>query len=174
MMKTIKKRQKPIDKDIHLKYRCKKCGIDHWLSLREASTKNFLVVCSCGHTFKVRQVSDCVVKFVGGSQQQKHVTKPQKVKSPQENNQDAQPAQTLQIPKPVNITPINIPPVVRPTIPNDLLDKTVKLLLTYGFTQVEAKELIINTYNKVPVNDYAALIRYALQSLGDNNVTDYK
>lgn len=172
-MKTIKKRQKPIDKDIHLKYRCKKCGIDHWLSLREASTKNFLVVCTCGHTFKVRQVSDCVVKYVGHSQK-KQAHKPQKVQTAQESKQDCQPIQTSQIPKPVDITPSNIPPVVRPTIPNDLLDKTVKLLLTYGFTQVEAKELIISTYNKVPVNDYAALIRYALQSLGDNNVTDYK
>lgn len=56
-MKTIKKLQKPIDFDIHLKYRCINCSQDHWLSYKEASTKNFKIVCDCGLVFKVKRVS---------------------------------------------------------------------------------------------------------------------
>lgn len=65
MMKTKKKNQKPIDLDIHLKYRCpnNNCKYDHWLSLKEASTKNFKVVCDCGEIFKVKLVSGVSVIY---------------------------------------------------------------------------------------------------------------
>lgn len=57
-MKTKKKNLKPTNIDCHLKYRCpdNNCGYDHWISFKEAKTKNFIVVCDCGNTFKVKTV----------------------------------------------------------------------------------------------------------------------
>lgn len=58
-----KKHQKPIEFDIHLKYRCTKCSQDHWLSYKEAQTKNFKVVCDCGRVFKVKRVKSFLLKY---------------------------------------------------------------------------------------------------------------
>ncbi len=57
--KTIKheKSQKPIDFDVHLKYRCPKCNQEHWLKYLQAATKNFIVVCDCGTSFKIKTLS---------------------------------------------------------------------------------------------------------------------
>jgi Holliday junction resolvasome RuvABC DNA-binding subunit len=55
--------QKPIEYDIHLKYICKKCGDIHWLSFKEASTKNYKIVCDCNNVFKVKRVKDFKVKY---------------------------------------------------------------------------------------------------------------
>jgi Holliday junction resolvasome RuvABC DNA-binding subunit len=49
--------------DIHLKYICKKCGDIHWLSFKEASTKNYKIVCDCNNIFKVKRVKDFKVKY---------------------------------------------------------------------------------------------------------------
>lgn len=75
-MKTKKKSQKPIDLDIHLKYRCanNNCKYDHWLSLKEASTKNFKVVCDCGQIFRVKLVSGVSVLYEKTSK--KNIKKP--------------------------------------------------------------------------------------------------
>lgn len=161
-MNKTKKLQKPIDKDIHLKYRCKKCGLDHWLSFREASTKNFKVVCNCGRVFKVKQVKACVLKYFN------NVSVPE---SPIEESTVSKktPVQTDDVkpedPKPEKQESIN----TKQTIPVDILEKSVKLLLSYGFTKTEATKLVTNTYFNVPVNDYPTLVKYTLQSLGDIN-----
>jgi len=63
MINKIQKKQKPIEQDIHLKYLCKKCGTSHWLSFKEASTKNFKIVCDCGYVFGVRRVADFTIKY---------------------------------------------------------------------------------------------------------------
>ena len=55
--KKIVKRQKPIEHDIHLKYKCPTCDQHHWLAFREAKTKNFKVVCSCKTTFSPVQIN---------------------------------------------------------------------------------------------------------------------
>jgi len=67
-----KKNQKPIDTDVHLKYCCPNinCKYDHWLSLREASTKNFKVVCDCGEIFSVKRVSRVKILYVKSIAQQ--------------------------------------------------------------------------------------------------------
>jgi len=62
-MSKIKKNQKPIEYDIHLKYKCKNCCQDHWLSFNEASTKNFKIVCYCGNVFGVKRVSKCKIIY---------------------------------------------------------------------------------------------------------------
>lgn len=52
------KKPKPIECDVHLKYLCPKCGYDHWLSLKEASTKNYKIVCDCGKVFGVKRTKN--------------------------------------------------------------------------------------------------------------------
>lgn len=164
MNKTkTKKLQKPIDADIHLKYRCKKCGMDHWLSFKEASTKDFKVVCGCGVVFKVKRLSGFKFKY------KKYIVP--KVVATQEQVQSTQnvdpPKQVVQAvveqPQPVFQTPVQ-----NRTIPAELLDKSVKLLLSYGFTKTEATKLVTDTYFAVPVDDYATLVKYTLQSIGDS------
>lgn len=64
-MKNQKKiYQKPIDHDVYLKYQCPKedCGQQHWLTLKEAQTKNFKIVCHCETVFKTKQVDKILVK----------------------------------------------------------------------------------------------------------------
>lgn len=58
--------QKPIDHDIHLKYKCpnSECGIYHWLSLKEAKTPHFLMVCDCGTVFESATVNDVNITFL--------------------------------------------------------------------------------------------------------------
>lgn len=121
--KKLSKNQKPIDTDIHLKYRCKKCTQDHWLSLKEASTKNFKVVCDCGKVFGVRLVTGFKLRYA-----QKPVKKL--------NN-----------------------------IPVDLLDRSVKLLVGYGFTIQEATESITKSYMENPNDDFASLVKQTLASM---------
>lgn len=60
---TKKKRQKPTDHDIHLKYLCDQCGQTHWLSYLEASTKGYKVVCDCGNIFQVKTVVGFELKY---------------------------------------------------------------------------------------------------------------
>lgn len=64
-MKIKKKNQKPIELDLHLKYRCPNddCGYYHWLSLKETQTKNFKVVCDCGTIFKPKQISKIKIVY---------------------------------------------------------------------------------------------------------------
>jgi hypothetical protein len=60
----IKKNQKPIDHDIHLKYLCPECGCIHWLSFLEASTINYKVVCDCSCVFSVKRTEKFKIKYV--------------------------------------------------------------------------------------------------------------
>lgn len=65
MMKMKKKNLKPIDVDAHFKYRCPlgSCGYDHWLSLKQVSTKNYKVVCDCGTVFKPKLINKLKIQF---------------------------------------------------------------------------------------------------------------
>jgi hypothetical protein len=121
--KKLLKNQKPIESDIHLKYRCNKCARDHWLSIKEASTKNFKIVCDCGKVFGVRLVTGFKLRY-----SQKLVKKSIK-------------------------------------IPVDLLDKSVKLLVGYGFTIQEATDSITKSYLENPNDDFASLVKQTLASM---------
>ena len=63
-MKTQLKNQKPIDSDINFKYKCPKCKDIHWISLQEAQTENFKIVCDCKNVFSVRQIQAVKIKYV--------------------------------------------------------------------------------------------------------------
>lgn len=51
------------------------------------------------------------------------------------------------------------------TIPVDLLEKAVKLLVGYGFTNTEAVDLITSSYLKNPNDDFASLVKQTLASI---------
>ena len=133
--------QKPIEHDIHLKYRCAKCGQDHWLSYLEASTKQFKIACHCGKVFVVKRLSGFKLKYF-----EKH---------------------PVIIPVVESAPPVVVdPPVIeKPKIPVDLLNKSVTLLIGYGFTQAEAKELLNSSYEQNPIDDYASLVKQTLKLL---------
>lgn len=57
------KNLKPTELNVHLKYTCTTCSIDHWISLDESKTKGYLIVCDCGSILKVKLVHSLMVKF---------------------------------------------------------------------------------------------------------------
>ena len=71
---TNKKKQKPKEYDLHLKYSCPDCGCDHWLSLLEASTTNFKVVCDCRAVFRVKRIVGFKLLYDKVLKQQKEKT----------------------------------------------------------------------------------------------------
>jgi hypothetical protein len=60
-----KKNQKPIEINPYFKYRCSdsSCGYDHWISLQEAKTKNFKIVCDCGNIIRPKQIKTIKIAY---------------------------------------------------------------------------------------------------------------
>lgn len=58
------KNQKPTEIDAHFKYRCPKCCWNHWISLKEAKTKNFKIVCDCDTVFKPKQIKSLSIEYI--------------------------------------------------------------------------------------------------------------
>lgn len=52
------KNLKPTEIDAHIKYNCPNvdCKIEHWITLQESVTKNFLIVCDCGNIIKPKRI----------------------------------------------------------------------------------------------------------------------
>lgn len=145
-MKTkMQKNQKPIEADIHFKYRCpnKNCSVYHWLSLRECKTKNFRVVCECGSIFKPKQINTIKIVY-------------KKVKSA---TKTTPPTETIEN------TQIN-------SIPIDTMEKCVKLLCSYGFTTEEANKMLLIAFQRNPTTEANILVKYVLQNLGELDVNN--
>lgn len=67
--------------------------------------------------------------------------------------------------KPVKTTKKETVKTPTEEIPVDLLNKAVKILVTYGFTSTEASELLSKFYASNPVKDISLLIQQSLASL---------
>ena len=66
-MKTkMKRNQKPIEINAYFKYGCSKksCSYQHWISLAEAKTKNFKIVCDCGSIIKPKRINNIKISYV--------------------------------------------------------------------------------------------------------------
>jgi hypothetical protein len=61
--KQIVRNLRPTELNVHLKYVCPACSVEHWLSLEEAKTKGYLIVCDCDSVLKVKLVDSLKVKF---------------------------------------------------------------------------------------------------------------
>lgn len=57
------KNLKPLECVADLKYRCSNCGIDHWVSLREAKTTGFIIVCECDTLLKVKPIKSINIAY---------------------------------------------------------------------------------------------------------------
>lgn len=138
-----KKNQKPIESDVHFKYRCpnKNCSCYHWLSLRECKTKNFRVVCECGNIFRPKQINTIKIVY-------------EKIKSASEK-------------KSQQITEIQIN-----SVPVDTMEKCVKLLCNYGFTNEEANKMLLIAFQRNPTAEANILVKYVLQNLGELDVNN--
>jgi hypothetical protein len=51
------------------------------------------------------------------------------------------------------------------TIPNDLLNNCVNVLVGYGFDKKEAQDLISSAFNKSPSDSVSSLVKQALESM---------
>ena len=139
MHTKIIKSQKPIEYDAHLKYRCPndQCYQIHWLSLLEAKTKNFKVVCDCGCVFKPKQINSIKIYY---EKKHKVSTQPESAKTTNSN-----------------------------TIDNNLLEKTVAILVNYGFTSKESEAIVKQAYIKNPTDDCAFLVKQCLLLIGEQH-----
>lgn len=139
-MKTkIKKNQIPIDVDLHLKYRCSNpdCGIEHWISLKEAKTLNFKVVCDCDWIIKPKRVKSIKIKYA-------NLEKPKNQQLSERQNEKE-----------------NIPT----NISKNLLNKCISIMQNFGFTSKEAEASIIDYYSKNPIDDPISLVKNTISSL---------
>ena len=142
MTKMKKKNLKPIDIDIHFKYRCTnpKCGYDHWLSLKESQTPNFKIVCECEKVYQPKPINK--IKILYRPTKTKTVTTSEDIKSSD---------------------------VI---IPTTIQNGCTQLLIGYGFTKDEATSLIKKAFAKHPVTNGSLLVKYILQNLGELNVNN--
>lgn len=134
-----KKNIKPIDLDVHLKYRCPKSSCDsyHWLSLSEAKTKNFKVVCDCGHIFKPKPIERLRVIYKKSFKPIKHICEPKDIETKQP--------------------------------PDSVVDTCSKVLIGYGFSKNESIDIINDTYKKYPIDDSKILIKHIIENIGVSN-----
>lgn len=73
MKKKKTKLLRPIDIDLYLKYRCynKKCEMYHWISLSEAKTPNYKIVCNCGKVLRPKLLAK--IKLCYKSKKPNHI-----------------------------------------------------------------------------------------------------
>lgn len=144
-MKTTKKSLKPISLDAHFKYECPntECSIQHWLSLKETKVKNFKVVCDCGTIFSPKRIAKVKI-FYSKSKIKKEAPVNTDSSNKKQESADSE--------------------VVK--IPIDLLDRSAKILSMYGFTDKEARELLVDSYGKAKTEDIGTLVKYTLETFG--------
>lgn len=135
-MKTKKKKEKPIEVDAHFKYRCPKEDCGYFHWLSLNEVKT--------QNFKI--VCDCGTIF-----SPKKIQKLKIVYYESELNESIKP-KTVK--------------VVEQKIDFDLIEKCVNVLVGYGFTDKESKDLLIKCHKEKPDLGSADLIKFTLQSFG--------
>lgn len=145
-MNKIKKRNlKPIDIDGHLKYRCPNCGIDHWASFKEVSTKKFIIVCDCETVFSVKRIVTIDMVYAKSKKSKQKTETPSQQQIVVKSNQESA------------------------KIPNQLLEKATKMLVALGFTKEEAIKMLTETYASNPTENIALLIKNSVAKIGGFN-----
>jgi hypothetical protein len=145
MIKHKKKNLKPTDMSLSLIYRCPNCSNQHWLSLNQAKTKKFIVVCDCDHVFKVKPVENIRIIY-------------QKTSRKKEQNQPvAASSQIADVEQSV------------PEISQSILDSCSNVLKKYGFTASECHPLIKECYNSNPKFTAAEIIKFCITKFGVKN-----
>lgn len=130
---------KPIEIDANLKYRCPKCGLDHWIFLREAKTKNFKIVCDCNTILRPKQVLKIKILHDKKSKIETH-----DAIIPKKQHKEKE-------------------------IPQNILKQTVQNLVGFGFVADEAEQIVREYYRSNPTNNVANLVKGCLSNIGVNN-----
>jgi len=142
-LKTQKKIQKPIDLDCHFKYRChnKNCINTFWLSLAEAQTKNFKIVCDCcGVIFYPKRIKKIKIIY------------------PDQQDNNSKPTQKQEIVKDEQVSATE-----------SLYSKCIDMMIQYGFSYDESVCLVTKGFDKTKETEPRKLIKYILQNLGEFN-----
>lgn len=162
-MPKIQKNQIPIEIDAHFKYRCPnpKCGLDNWISLKEAQTKGFVIVCYCEQVFTPQRIKSIDIVYRQDSTVVK--THPESVTIPTEPVlQVEQPKEVVQI---INDEEKKVK-LGLPKIPLDSLEKSCKILVALGYTKSEAKEIILRGFDDCEIVDPHLLVKHSLSLIG--------
>ena len=146
ILKKKTKNLRPIEIDGHFKYRCPNCGIDHWASFKEASTKNFIIVCDCETVFSIKRILNLDIIY---SSKKKKIQK------------TVEPTTTIE--KVVKDTVESV------KIPDQTLSKATKMLIALGFMKDEAEIMLKGAYDASPTENIALLVKNAVAKIGGFN-----
>lgn len=135
-------RLKPIEIDAHFRYECpdKGCRCDHWLSLKEAQTPNFKIVCDCGLVLRPKLIQK--IKILYKKKPAKHESQKQSV-------------------EPTKPEIINN----KRSLPTALKEESAKKLMYYGFTKEESELLCEKAFNLNETGQSSVLIKYILENI---------
>lgn len=132
---TLKKNQKPIERDASFRYICPNidCRFDHWLSLKQVQTKNFKVVCDCGSVFKPKTILKIKIIYQKDKESQKK-------QIPQQESTGTKQSDKFN------------------TI-------AISLLVKYGFSELESETLVNKAISKCQDSNVASFVKYILANL---------
>lgn len=139
-MKKNLKNQKPIDIEAHFKYRCKNpdCGFDHWISLVQSQTKDFIIVCDCGSKIKPKRIKSLEIVYKEDSVSEKQNLVPEVPKD---------------IPKNTDI-------------PQSLLEASTRIMIGFGFTESESVSLLTEAFKNNQIQNAKDLVKYTISNIG--------
>lgn len=131
------KNQRPTEIEAHIKYVCpnKKCRNEHWLSYNETRTKNFKVVCDCSTVFSPKPIKKLSIIYHKKSID----TSKEKPK-------------------------VDTTVIIEHKIPQDILDKSSKIMQAFGFRKQEADNMLSEFYKTNPIDDYKQLVQNTLRN----------
>lgn len=157
--KTIKN-QKPIRLETQLVYQCpmKACGLNHWIGLNAAKTKNYKIVCDCGCVFQPKLVKGLKIAY----KKKTTINKNQSAQSVVSDNADENKYETYKQGYDIDSSTQES---VHSRISEELLNKSIPVLIGYGFTKTESSEILTKVYKANPTDDVVELIRLALSNL---------
>ena len=128
----------PVEADINLKYKCPSCGSEHWLSYKETKIQDFKVFCEiCENILTPKPVKSITVNFIEQQQKQQEQKQQQKKEEAKQTENDL-----------------------------DFISEAENVLIGFGFTKREAKEMIALEYKKTGEKNPAKLVKFSLDLLG--------
>lgn len=152
---------KPVNTDLYCEYVCPLCGCSHWISQKEAGTRNFKIVCDCDVILQPKRISGIKIKYFLKKE------KPQE--DQKENKVLTRPEQPEQIKQTTEENTEIIAEEKIIELDSQVLRKACENLIPYGFEKKEAEDLIKEAFNNCQENDISILVKRSLQLLGNTN-----
>ena len=146
---------KPIGLDAHFKYACPGCGIHHWASLKEVKTQGFIIVCDCEESFGVENISGLGIKY---TEESKETIKEKRIKEKLIKTKHREEVKTETLKK------------EKKTLPLDTFEKAVRMLVAFGYTKGESKQMLRTAFEKYQTTELDNLVKYSIKDFGVCNV----